>query len=626
MGFLFDMLEKAGGLNCQATNFLKTFNGLPGTTQLGLDEENALSRTLAQMIQIMNRYILEVAAAALRETNKASAGAMDSGTATLGLMHIRCSNCGNESFRNDGIYVHELVYPSRNQSRPQPKFSGPLFSHVLKASVERTDQTRGWCDRCKRYQHLLAQKRVRTVPPVLTINTAIQTLDARQCWAKPGWLPQEIGIIVDQGNFFCFEGQDLRHHLQRGAYKIEVYELVGTVVDISAGDVHKPHLVSIINCTILDGSDSKDGWHLFNDFLVRPIPPEEALRFDPSWKLPAVVTYQQKRYRGHVDNEWKLNLDTSLLYQHGPMRSRLEEENVQPLSFPFEGVKQGMLVGIDSEFVSLQQEEIEIRPDGSRATLRPSRLALARVSVLRGGVTVSKMTQDLLAPMAGGADAGSDGNNTDYTPFLDDYIHISEPIVDYLTAYSGISPGDLSPTTSRYASTGRLVSLKTAYKKLWLLLNLGCVFVGHGLAKDFRTINIHIPKAQVVDTVELFFSKRNQRKLSLRFLSWILLGERVQIESDGKGHDSVEDARMALRLWAKWEELEIQGKTERTIEGIYRKGRETGFRVPLVTSPPQRSSGALSGRVTPLSEFEDVASVSNTPGGRIVGYKSNIGS
>ena len=29
MGFLFDMLDKAEGQNCQATNFLKTFGGLP---------------------------------------------------------------------------------------------------------------------------------------------------------------------------------------------------------------------------------------------------------------------------------------------------------------------------------------------------------------------------------------------------------------------------------------------------------------------------------------------------------------------------------------------------------------------------------------------------------------------
>lgn len=30
MGFLFDMLEKADGQSCQATNFLKTYSMLPG--------------------------------------------------------------------------------------------------------------------------------------------------------------------------------------------------------------------------------------------------------------------------------------------------------------------------------------------------------------------------------------------------------------------------------------------------------------------------------------------------------------------------------------------------------------------------------------------------------------------
>ena len=29
MGFLFDMLEKANGQNCQATNLLKTFGSIP---------------------------------------------------------------------------------------------------------------------------------------------------------------------------------------------------------------------------------------------------------------------------------------------------------------------------------------------------------------------------------------------------------------------------------------------------------------------------------------------------------------------------------------------------------------------------------------------------------------------
>lgn len=45
--------------------------------------------------------------------------------------------------------------------------------------------------------------------------------------------------------------------------------------------------------------------------------------------------------------------------------------------------------------------------------------------------------------------------------------------------------GDLDPQVSKYT----LVPLKVAYKKLRLLVDLGCIFLGHGLAKDFRTIS-----------------------------------------------------------------------------------------------------------------------------------------
>ena len=74
MGFLFDTLEKAGGQNCQATNFLKTFNGIPQgkhdthergrflthrtASRLGLLEENAPSSSLTDMIQAASRFML----------------------------------------------------------------------------------------------------------------------------------------------------------------------------------------------------------------------------------------------------------------------------------------------------------------------------------------------------------------------------------------------------------------------------------------------------------------------------------------------------------------------------------------------------------------------------------------
>jgi PAB-dependent poly(A)-specific ribonuclease subunit 2 len=64
--------------------------------------------------------------------------------------------------------------------------------------------------------------------------------------------------------------------------------------------------------------------------------------------------------------------------------------------------------------LTASQEETELFTDGSRRVIRPARLGLARVSVIRGS----------------GAKEG--------VPFIDDYIHTSEEIVNYLTEFSGI--------------------------------------------------------------------------------------------------------------------------------------------------------------------------------------------
>lgn len=46
--------------------------------------------------------------------------------------------------------------------------------------------------------------------------------------------------------------------------------------------------------------------------------------------------------------------------------------------------------------------------------------------------------------------------------------------------------GDLDPSLSRYT----LTPLKLVYKKLRVLVDRGCVFIGHGLSKDFRIISV----------------------------------------------------------------------------------------------------------------------------------------
>lgn len=79
------------------------------------------------------------------------------------------------------------------------------------------------------------------------INAALKTAEAKQYWSVPGWLPESIGVIVDNGKFFCFEGEDLRLHLQKGMHVVKVYDLVGIVADVNSGEHQKSHLVSVIN-------------------------------------------------------------------------------------------------------------------------------------------------------------------------------------------------------------------------------------------------------------------------------------------------------------------------------------------------------------------------------------------
>jgi PAB-dependent poly(A)-specific ribonuclease subunit 2 len=256
LGFLVDMLEKAEGMNCQATNFLKTLSSQPVAQNLNFLEERSPNERLADMVQKLNTYLLnkfntDYKMVPLHGQNRI----LDQALGTKMLATMKCGQCMHEMTRPEDVQCHELNYPQRpmgggggrNGRINNNHHQRQTFSQILKSSVERQEPTRGWCSRCRRYQQMSQRKQVQSVPAVIVINANVQTNEGRQLWNTPNWLPQEIGIICGNGQFFCYEGQDLELHVQRKVHQILVYELVGVVADVNSAENQKSHLVGLVN-------------------------------------------------------------------------------------------------------------------------------------------------------------------------------------------------------------------------------------------------------------------------------------------------------------------------------------------------------------------------------------------
>lgn len=129
--------------------------------------------------------------------------------------------------------------------------------------------------------------------------------------------------------------------------------------------------------------------------------------------------------------------------------------------------------------------------------------------------------------------------------------------------------------------------------------------------------DIFVPPEQVIDTVDLYFLKSRQRRLSLRFLSWFVLGQTIQTDT----HDSIEDARTALNLYNKYHEFEEQGLFDKKLDELYTEGRRyvciflsfTGW--PSVSHWPQNFK--------PPSENEGTADRTTSPPFSLA-YTSNL--
>jgi PAB-dependent poly(A)-specific ribonuclease subunit 2 len=106
------------------------------------------------------------------------------------------------------------------------------------------------------------------------------------------------------------------------------------------------------------------------------------------------------------------------------------------------------------------------------------------------------------------------------------------------------------------------------------VVNSGCIFVGHGLCRDFLLVNLVVPNHQIIDTVEIFHQER-MRYISLRFLANYILGYDMQRDT----HDSVEDALTAFEIYLKALELQKTGQFGKVLNDLYEYGRKTDWKL-----------------------------------------------
>ncbi|KAI9199852.1 ubiquitin carboxyl-terminal hydrolase-domain-containing protein [Polychytrium aggregatum] len=634
LAFLFQMLEDSKGMNCQASNFLRAFSTNTQASALGLfePEDAKVTVSYSALIQSFNRFILEQLQQDLlgdvppapseepqqwlldRDYTSATCPSMIQQIYGLCLQSTSTCQCASTVSREISPFVIDLIYPKK-PSKPSnapvaevsPKLQGctkrpqSLFCEILQSSLHREALTKAWCDNCGKYQSTTQSKHLKSLPNFINVNANATADEELAIWREDiSVVPLRIALVLTGTGLTVVQlakdsveiPAEYEDVIQQ-ATEIAIYDLHACVVEVLQANA--PHLVAQIRVSKpvdeLDDAAQRYQWYLFNDFLVQPLSESEVVQ-SRKWKVPAVLNYARIDMAEVFRPETlPTELDIDILFEEKPANRRSDlsifSSPLRPDEVPTEP---GLIVAIDAEFVALSNEETEIRSDGTRSVLRPSRLGLARVSVLRG-----------------------DG---ECTPFIDDYIVTTEPVVDYLTEFSGIKAGDLDPTTS----THPLVPLKMAYRKLRLLVDLGCIFVGHGLKKDFRIINIMVPPEQVIDTVDIYWIKSRHRKLSLRFLAWVLLKQDIQ----GESHDSIEDAHTALLLYRKYQQWSGEGVFERVLESVYEEGRSYNFKVPSSVpaglslsyrrTPPIPDSGSrpASSGVTPVPEEEDVATQSWT--------------
>jgi len=564
LGFLFHMMhvlaeqpEEESSRTGSPKNLIRCVRALPKAAISGLFDEEFDS--LSSLVEKFNRFLLtQMHDEALH--NKLLNGCTDNSSVverilgSVSMSHRKCTSCGTTTSQQHTSFAFKLRSPMEQADLSEMHTKATSFSSMFAATLIQQSQAHIFCEKCETFQITSVTQETESLPPQLNVVCDLSGESSEESfWSSVSddytpargisadhWLPFYLRIYrgpsapddpssVERNQWIVQEFDKLPPQLADDA---DVYEISAVVSSIKDDDLQ--HMVAQIRT-------NDDQWHLFNDFHVAECGRLDAVHISSDWKTPCIIHYTRRNALAAFPVGSFTNPITVAQFFDSPT----------PCDNPINSLDQlaslEREIAIDAEFVLMQEEQSEDTHGGMKRQISPNEFGVARISLI-----------------------GTEKESQAERYLMDDYITTnSSDIVNYLTQFSGIQPGDLDRKTSKH----HLVSLKTAYLKLRYLVDSGYTFVGHGLSKDFSTINIVVPSKQVVDTVTLFHLE-NQRMISLRFLASVLLGIDIQQQT----HDSIEDSRAALHLYRMYRKLQHDGTFEDALYEIYAIGRKRGWK------------------------------------------------
>ncbi|KAG0084033.1 hypothetical protein BGZ92_010250 [Podila epicladia] len=182
----------------------------------------------------------------------------------------------------------------------------------------------------------------------------------------------------------------------------------------------------------------------------------------------------------------------------------------------------------------------------------------------------------------------------------DTLVMPDNPIIDYLTQYSGMTAERLEGVTTT------LTDVQAELKKL---VSYDNILVGHSLENDMKVLKFAHPF--IIDTSKLYHHTRGPPyRASLKWLAHKWLSRNIQ-QGGANGHDSVEDAKACLDLVKlKLEKGPLFGEFSQEQESLFaRLDRHTVPRTSAMIDSFTFAGKAATTTIKPASDTETVKAV-----------------